>query len=644
VRRPVRAFVVVFAACPIVFAAVANGQGRPEIYPPVLAIENTTDNPSFVPVAITGRNFGSEIGTSKVNFIATNADVESYSATNSDVVLWQDDKIIVKVAAPFDHRQVEVELDGGLKSLPVTADRYLYDYVSTELDESLDSKPLAIAAHGDFIYLLEEFSSKFKKVSTTNSDVTDASVLAYEETVKGVGNCFADPKFFDPNGTPDDTVNWSGLNESVIVDENGLVWFGQAGTNFFNGIARNHSRILSFDPEATSGNPYRVYNVPGDNNQVSGLAWDAHRKRIWFANSPRYVGGICRSILLPARLMSFRPVDGDSGTTDIDSSVYSTSFRFDTAAAARTCEDGAIGWVAATNTDAAYTTGTPGTCDNATSRPCYTADDCVLVDKICTGDSCFREYPLALDSVLEGYCYNHSGAGTISHLVVSSWDHAVWFGNFLGGDYVDPAVKAEGATMFLGRFDPDTSPSPTEIHYPIRFIPFGEAPNGPWELEEAANGDIVFTLDSDNSVGRFPIGRALDSACLSLTSPTTDCETDPDETCRNPCIEIDTPVGFEAQNMHSLVEDKAGNFWVSQYLFESDPALASTIGFWKADRSGFAMFPSPSLFSDSSDSCTSSSFGKFTGAGLALDRTNGDIWFADYCRERLGRLRKSDCE
>ena len=36
-------------------------------------------------------------------------------------------------------------------------------------------------------------------------------------------------------------------------------------------------------------------------------------------------------------------------------------------------------------------------------------------------------------------------------------------------------------------------------------------------------------------------------------------------------------------------------------------------------------------------------FVSFTGAGITIDPDTGDIWFADYCRKRLGASDRSSC-
>jgi streptogramin lyase len=70
------------------------------------------------------------------------------------------------------------------------------------------------------------------------------------------------------------------------------------GTLWINQEFHYHSRIVCYDPAAPEMNRFRVYNVPGDWNQVIGLVWDTRRNRLWFAE-----GGLDRG----RKIISFDP-------------------------------------------------------------------------------------------------------------------------------------------------------------------------------------------------------------------------------------------------------------------------------------------------------------------------------------------------
>jgi hypothetical protein len=95
--------------------------------------------------------------------------------------------------------------------------------------------------------------------------------------------------------------------------------------------------------------------------------------------------------------------------------------------------------------------------------------------------------------------------------------------------------------------------------------------------------------------------------------------------------------------IHSVAEDAAGNVWFTQGGFVSEPEFASSIGFWKADRSGLILFPSPSIYIDEYSSITPScpsGLKGFSGAEIAVNQATGEVWFSDFCSKRIGRVKK----
>jgi streptogramin lyase len=296
---------------------------------------------------------------------------------------------------------------------------------------------------------------------------------------------------------------------------------------------------------------------------------------------------------------------------------------------------------------------TVGTCSNVSSRSCFTADDCVLADLVCPSNvvddtHCFHEYPVA-DS------YH------LSHLVLSPSGDAVWYANY----------GPSGGQSNIERLD---VASGTVTKYPVH-PPHAGFFNGTWKVTLAANADVLISEYTENTVARFDVSRANDAACLSLTSPTTNCQSAPDSTCRNPCItELFPAPGFGAicsggptpgascqrdtdcgsggsclfpQVTHGVAEDPGGNVWFNLGGFQATTALASTVGYWKANRTGIILLPSPQLFPGSpGDFCFGGTTDYYSGAEITVNQTTanaqtaGDVWFADYCRKRVGRLRR----
>jgi hypothetical protein len=100
------------------------------------------------------------------------------------------------------------------------------------------------------------------------------------------GNPFVPPATVGQTSTTE-------LGERIIYADN-RIWFTQGGEYLCNNTPPdgtplcgwNHSRIVSFDPNATDDpataqdERFCAYSVPGDDNEVVGLAWDG--KRMWF--------------------------------------------------------------------------------------------------------------------------------------------------------------------------------------------------------------------------------------------------------------------------------------------------------------------------------------------------------------------------
>jgi len=62
----------------------------------------------------------------------------------------------------------------------------------------------------------------------------------------------------------------------------------------------------------------------------------------------------------------------------------------------------------------------------------------------------------------------------------------------------------------------------------------------------------------------------------------------------------------------------------------------------KSDWGGVVLFPSFTVYPNTPNnfSCGNTGYTGFSGGGIAHSPTTGDVFFADYCRRRLGRLTK----
>lgn len=334
----------------------------------------------------------------------------------------------------------------------------------------------------------------------------------------------------------DHRTQTSTLGEDIIVDPQGRVWFSQGGGYLYQGIHPNHSRIVSFDPEGVPGQKYRVYNIPGNWNEVMGLAWDSVRGRLWFTEGGLVTGN---------KLVSFNP----------ERVPYDNNFDFSQPLDHLICAPGA------------------------------------------PDDDCFHVYTLP------------SGQLQPAHVIVDG-SGFVWYTGYWSNS--------------LGRLDPnsgevDIYPLPDAIGQsdPVIFVG-----SGPWQiLLSPDNGDIVFNEFFDSTIDRFRITRIGDPACLSLNAEG-----------RNPCIdELVVPnADLVNEQVHSIAYDSDGNLWFTQH----GPDEAGTnvsVGFVTADWENVVRLPPLSLFQGE---------GGAASAGIAINHSSGEIWFAEFFRQRIGRLRK----
>ena len=325
--------------------------------------------------------------------------------------------------------------------------------------------------------------------------------------------------------------------EAIATDQDGRIWFTQGGGEPYDGAYPDHSRVVSYDPQAGAGDGFRVYNVPGDRNGVIGVAWDTGRRRVWFTQVARRSTDAPPVTLVRARLTSFDP----------ERIPFDGHFDFSTTATCNTAPD----------------RNGLGTCSNAPAQPCVSADDCVLADWICPPGSaddsrCYREYELPEAA------HTYMPAHVIVHSDGSVWYTAYWSGNHIGR--LDP----ESGTFSLfplaaprGQEQCDylacacfTNAMPPDCSSCCTLWMFGA---GSWDITVSSVGDVLFTEYVNGAVGRFRIAELDNPACAAL-----------DERGKNPCIDerVVTPDGLQ---VHSLALDRDQNVWFTQGGPMSDP-------------------------------------------------------------------------
>jgi len=443
-------------------------------------------------------------------------------STSDLVVSWEDSKIVISTDGFEESGSISVRTPEG-RSRFARVLVYQYDWFDIPPTPGANPLPLAIEAdaRGE-IWVNQEFHLAFQHL----------------DPVTGVVTGLVPPR--PPNPGPfattlflDHRTQLSVLGEDVLVDPLGRVCFSQGGGYLYFFQYPNHSRVVCYDPHAEPGAEWRAYNMPGDWNEIIGLAWDEGRGRIWVAQ-----GGLVAG---PA-LISFDP----------ERIPFDNHFDFSTPLLDQICEEGEA------------------------------TDDCFQVHRL------------------------PSTSRQPAHLLVDDcgrvWYTAYW-GNRIGVLHPETGQVIEYPL-----------PAPIGSSDPVRVVG-----SGPWEMVEAPNGDIIFSEFFDSTISRFRASRRLDPACRSL-----------DGEGRNPCITewVVPDADLRNQQVHSIAYDLEGRLWFGQTaVVEGDTSLGFVTANWKH------VVRLPNLNDFPANAIADS-------AGIAVDPTTGDIYFCEFKRKRIGRLRR----
>ena len=100
----------------------------------------------------------------------------------------------------------------------------------------------------------------------------------------------------------------------------------------------------------------------------------------------------------------------------------------------------------------------------------------------------------------------------------------------------------------------------------------------------------------------------------------------------NPCIReiADTGIDLTRDQMHSIAFAPDRRLWFSEHGPQKG-ATAASIGFVTADRGEVVRLPPLAAYSGN---------GNAGVAGLAIDPISGDVWFCEFWRRRIGRIRR----
>jgi len=444
-------------------------------------------------------------------------------STSKAVLLWEDTKIVLAIDDAARSGTVRVRTPAGV-SEPARFEVYKYEWFDIPPTEGTNALPLSIGVDDDSqLWINQEFHRAFQHFDPATGVVRGLAIPRPPDPGPFASTIFRDHR-----------TQTSVLGEDVIVDPLGRVWFTQGGGYLYSGENPNHSRVVCYDPDAEPGQEWRIYNMPGDWNEIIGLAWDESRGRMWVAQGGLETGPI---------LASFDP----------ERIPFDNHFDFSQSLLHQVCEEG---------------------------EPT---------------DDCYRVYRLPERSRQP------------AHLLVDRRG-LVWYTAFWGNR--------------IGVLNPESG---RVIEYPLpAAIGLGDpvwiVGSGPWQIVEAPDGDVLFNEYFDSTIGRFNAGRILDPACQSLNGEG-----------RNPCITEWVVPGADLRNqtVHSIALDGRNRLWFTQDA-SKDTATDASLGFITADGRHVVRLPSLADFPANAVNAST---------GIAIDRATGDIYFCEFQRKRLGRLR-----
>lgn len=503
-----------FAA--ILVVATSSACAGPRIASPILGAIREA------PLTIAGEGFG-QAGPGSALIVHAGERRISIPSTSEAVLHWDDAKIILAIDAAARSGALRVRTPQGVSALSLV-EVYQYEWFDIPPTPGTNAVPLSIAIDDRRqVWINQEFHLAFQRFDPATGVVQGLSIPRPP-----------DPGPFATTLFRDHRTQMSMLGEDVLVDPRGRVWFSQGGGYLYSGEHPNHSRVVCYDPDAEPGAQWRIYNMPGDWNEIIGLAWDEARGRMWVAQGGLEAG---------PKIASFDP----------ERIPFDNHYDFSRSLLHQICEEG---------------------------QPT---------------EDCYRVYRLPERSLQP------------AHLLVDRRG-LVWYTAFWGNR--------------IGVLDPDTG---RVIEYPLPpAIGLGDpvwlVGSGPWQIVEAADGDIIFNEYFDSTIGRFDANRLFDPACRSL-----------DAQGRNPCIRewVVPEVDLRDQTVHSIAFDARGRLWFTQDATK-DTATDASLGFITAD--GRQVVRLPSLGHFPADAVNAST-------GIAIDRATGEIYFCEFQRKRLGRLR-----
>ena len=232
---------------------------------------------------LAGSNFGSVSPDRGLLLRKASGSVLRIPSADSLVVSWLDERISFHIPPSAVSGTVVVETPLG-RSRPVTLDVYRYDTFPVPPTNGTNASPLDLAIDGaGRVWLNQEFHFDSAPLAVLEPGAAEM-MLIQAPMPPGTG------PFATRIGGADKSTHITELGEGILVDPKGRVWLSEGGGLLYDGPLHNHSRVVCYDPAAPTGSRLRVYNLPGDHNEVTGLAWDTARHLIWLSEGGNGAG------------------------------------------------------------------------------------------------------------------------------------------------------------------------------------------------------------------------------------------------------------------------------------------------------------------------------------------------------------------
>ena len=242
-------------------------------------------------VVLAGTHFGGPSAGRSVLIQETSGTELRIASTDPLIISWSDREITFHLPDGATSGALVVEAPSG-RSQSVALDVFAYDTYTVPASPGTNASPLAVAVDTTGrVWLNQEFHLDSAPLALLEPN---ASALTLINAPKPPGP----GPFATRIGGPDNRTHITELGEDVVVDPKGRVWVSEGGGLLYDGPLPNHSRVVGYDPAAPPGNRLRIYNLPGDHNEVTGLAWDSTRDRLWLAQA---------SVKTGPSLLSFDP-------------------------------------------------------------------------------------------------------------------------------------------------------------------------------------------------------------------------------------------------------------------------------------------------------------------------------------------------